>query len=97
MLYWGGLTTPFFYAKNYSNIAKLYGSHRGCSLDCTCTKEWCTWVGNNTAINSNTSVNFMSDIAHMVWMVVMIIFLTTVPAAIVMSVTLKVLGVKDKV
>ena len=51
----------------------------------------------NTVINSNTSVNFMSDIAHMVWMVVMIIFLTTVPAAIVMSVTLKVLGTKDKV
>ena len=51
----------------------------------------------NTVINSNTSVNFMSDIAHMVWMVVMIIFLTTVPAAIVMSVTLKVLDAKDKV
>ena len=51
----------------------------------------------NIVINSNTSVNFMSDIAHMVWMVVMIIFLTTVPAAIVMSVTLKVLGTKDKV
>ena len=30
-------------------------------------------------------------------MVIMIIFLTTVPAAIVMSVTLKVLGVRDKV
>ena len=51
----------------------------------------------NTVINSNTSVNFMSDIAHMVWMVVMIIFLTTVPAAIVMSVTLKDLDTKDKV
>ena len=39
----------------------------------------------------------MSDIAHMVWMVVMIIFLTTVPAAIVILVTLKVLDTKDKV
>ena len=39
----------------------------------------------------------MSDIAHMIVMVIMIIFLTTVPAAIVMSVTLKVLGVRDKV
>ena len=52
---------------------------------------------NNIVINRYTSVNFMSDIAHMVWMVVMIIFLTTVPAAIVMSVTLKVLDTKDKV
>ena len=52
---------------------------------------------NNIVINRYTSVNFMSDIAHMVWMVVMIIFLTTVPSAIVMSVTLKVLDVKDKV
>jgi len=51
----------------------------------------------NTVINSNTSVFFMSDITHMVWMVVMIIFLTTVPAAIVMSVTLKVLGMNNKV
>ena len=51
---------------------------------------------NNIVINRYTSVNFMSDIAHMVWMVIMIIFLTTVPAAIVISVTLKVLGVKDK-
>ena len=39
----------------------------------------------------------MSDIANMIVMVMMIIFLTTVPAAIVMSVTLKVLGAKDKV
>ena len=39
----------------------------------------------------------MSDIAHMVWMVIMIIFLTTVPAAIVMSVTLKVIDTKDKI
>ena len=52
---------------------------------------------NNIVINRYTSVNFMSDIAHMVWMVIMIIFLTTVPAAIVMSVTLKVLDTKDKV
>ena len=51
---------------------------------------------NNIVINRYTSVNFMSDIAHMVWMVVMIIFLTTVPAAIVMSVTLKVIDTKDK-
>ena len=39
----------------------------------------------------------MLDIAHMVWMVIMIIFLTTVPAAIMMSVTLKVLDAKDKI
>ena len=39
----------------------------------------------------------MSDIAHMIVMVIMIIFLTTVPAAIVMSVTLKVLGMNNKV
>ena len=52
---------------------------------------------NNIVINRYTSVNFMSDIAHMVWMVIMIIFLTTVPAAIVMSVTLKVIDTKDKI
>jgi len=51
----------------------------------------------NTVINSNTSVNFMSEIQHMIVMVIMIIFLTTVPAAIVMSVTLKVLGMNNKV
>jgi len=39
----------------------------------------------------------MSSIAHMSVMVIMIIFLTTVPAAIVMSVTLKVLGMNNKV
>ena len=39
----------------------------------------------------------MSEIQHMIVMVIMIIFLTTVPAAIVMSVTLKVLGMNNKV
>ena len=28
MLYCGGLTTPFFYAKNSSNIIELYGSNK---------------------------------------------------------------------
>ena len=51
---------------------------------------------NNIVINSNTSVKNMSDIANMFVMVMMIIFLTTVPAAIVISLYLKVTTPIDK-